>query len=132
MSRKLSASWFYKAGTNWRQLFASSEYELCSYTKQLNQAPFIKSLLIDYHREYPNLPQVCPILARRYYQNYTGLDADNKTISNHREIYIEGTEFLLPNGRYRVIGRLRTEHDSNCYYLDYQYVRKRRFGEENF
>lgn len=129
---KATFSWFYKTVSNWRLLFKCPEIEVCSYVNAGNMLPFFGAIYDEYRRRVPNMPYRCPVKPGRYFHTRItneGPEPRNVTASNPKYAINHPP---LPNGRYKVTGRVFTKEDPHAGYGQYQFIINRRLGEEDF
>lgn len=103
---------FYKSGHSaWRQIVKLANNDFCWLMKQTDNLPFLNFGKEYYFKQFPNLPQRCPIAVGKYYiENVTIFD-DKDSFGSHYGMIKTLTSGELPNGVYRHLIKINNKND---------------------
>lgn len=120
---------FYKSGPGaWRQIVRLTNHDLCWVLKQTDNLPFVNSVKQIYSKQFPNMPQRCPVEVGKYY-------TENVTLSDSSGSYDLARTFTtgeMPNGVYRHVIKLHNKKDPTGFMLFWQTQIYNKMGENNF
>lgn len=96
----------YKSGpSTWRHIIKLENYDICWIAKNKDLLPMITALKKYYKKQFPSLPNDCPIQPDKYYAaNVTAMD-ESEDINN------SVTTGQLPNGIYRHVIKMFNKND---------------------
>jgi Protein of unknown function (DUF1091) len=122
-------TWHFKIHKEWRQLLKTPPVKICEFYAD-SQQPFYKGFFEELHREFPSIPQKCPMEPGRYYTyNVTSGDIETDVDMNDKFL---ATKAGLPNGLYRMNFKLSTVDDPDAAVYHWIFEVNRRLNDGKF
>jgi Protein of unknown function (DUF1091) len=119
-------TWSYKIYRNWRQLLQTPEVEICQFMRSDNPHPFYRGFLDEVFKVFPGLPQQCPIKPGAYYTHNSSMSETYENFQTNDKF--QATTMSMPNGVFKIAGRLSTKRDPHAMYINWQYELKKRLN----
>lgn len=117
-------------GLYWRQFIKLQKIDACALGLGATSIDFLKSIIEEYRRMFPDLPYKCPIEPGKYF-------AKNVTFFDNISPDFEWKEFQkltpsLPNGIYRHVVKFHNEEDPIGFMLYFHIELYDKMGEDRF
>lgn len=120
-------TWSYKIYKNWRQLLQTPEVEICQFLKSDNPQPFYRGFLDEVFKIFPSLPRQCPIKPGAYYTHNSSMRETYEQLETNDKF--QATTLRMPNGVFKIAGRLSTKKDPDAIHINWQYELKKRMND---